>query len=379
MTAMTEVRPLPITGCGVVSTAGLGLGALGGLLRGDAAAPAVTAEDSADDLGPPRDTLPVRDLRLADHVGRKGTRHIDRLTALSLVASRQALAPSGAGPARATDRRPDTGVVLGTSTGSVTSMARMSRDTLTQDPPYLVNPAEFPNMVMNAAAGQVAIWNGLAGPNATVAAGQVSALFAVRQARSTLNAGRAARLLVGGVEELSPYSAWAWHRSRALERDAALGEGCAVVVVEPAAAPVLGVLLACEVRLCAPDAEDVAAGLVACIRRALQRSGVEPEQVERVALGSGGLRRLAGAERRAVAATLGTGAELLDVASALGVTYSASGALQVAALLALLDEDGDAAPGADRFAVATSAGPDGNVGCLVLGRPVTVRRAAPPA
>jgi 3-oxoacyl-[acyl-carrier-protein] synthase II len=57
----------------------------------------------------------------------------------------------------------------------------------------------------------------------------------------------------------------------------------------------------------------------------------------------------------------------VQVGDAVGVTYSASGALQLAALLALWR---DGSP--DRFALATSMGPDGNVGCLL----VRNRRAA---
>jgi 3-oxoacyl-[acyl-carrier-protein] synthase II len=319
---------------------------------------------------PPRVLHTVPDLRLADHLGRKGIRHIDRLTALGLVACKLAL--DGADGQASGDDRSQTGVVLGTSTGSSRSIAEVAHDSLTAELPYQVNPSQIPNTVMNACAGQLAIWNSLRGVNATVAAGALSSLYALRYARTVIGQGRATRLIAGGVEEVSVHTAWAWHRAGVLTDSAAVGEGCALFLIDGEAPlddeRVLAELLACEVRFCpAPSgADQLADGLSATILRALDRSGLDADDVSTVALGSVGLLGPAAMERRGVRQALGRSPRVLPVAEALGVSYSASTALQVASVLALWRRGG-----ADLgdVALVTGVGIDGNLGCLVLRRP----------
>lgn len=369
MTVATPVRPLPITAAGVVSSAGFGFGPLAELLRsGDVHGTEPVGADAAE--YPDRPVRPVADFRLADHFGRKGTRYLDRLTGFGLVACQQAL---GETAGRDDDeRREGTGVVMATNTGSVSSHSSLLYETLVQEHPYMINPAQFPNTVMNCCAGQIAIRNGLRGMNATVAGGQASSLFAFRHARVALTLGRAERLLVGGVEELSAPTAWAWHRSGVLKEQAAIGEGCAVFVVEggddgePGAEPPLAELLACEVSYCAPsdDTKVLADGLALCITRALQRSGVEPADVQNVSLGGTNHLRLDHAEEQGVQAVLGTVPGPVRVGDVLGETYSAGGAMQLAALLALWQAE----PRTERIGLITSVGHDGNVAAQVVRR-----------
>ncbi|WP_280697242.1 beta-ketoacyl synthase N-terminal-like domain-containing protein [Kitasatospora sp. GP82] len=366
MATAVAVKPLAVVGAGVVSAAGYGLAPLGELLRGgavDAVAP------EAGDY-PPRAVRTVADFRVADHLGKKGTRYLDRLTSFGLVACKQVLEETGA--PQTDEERARTGVVMATNTGSVSSHSALLHDTLAQEKPYQLNPAQFPNTVMNCAAGQVAIRNGLKGLNATVAGGQSAGLFAFRHARIAMTLGRADRLLVGGVEELSGPAAWAWHRTGVLAERAALGEGCAVFVVEePGERAPLALLLGCEVAYFGPSAEPsgrrhgLAGGLALVIERALERSGVRPEEVDTVSLGATqhiGLNRL---EERGVRSALGGLPAPVRVGEVLGETYSASGALQLAALLALWAQE----PAGPRTGLVTSIGHDGNVGALVVRRP----------
>ncbi|MFC0435598.1 beta-ketoacyl synthase N-terminal-like domain-containing protein [Kutzneria buriramensis] len=350
------MRPLAITSCGLVSAAGLGLAAL------DHPEPAPRPEA---DL-PPRPMRLVPEFSLADHIGKRGTKHLDRMTAFGLVAAKLALADDGA-----EENGARTGVVLATSTGSVRSLAAIARDTLVQDKPYQVNPAHFPNTVMNSCAGQIAIWHGLRGVNATLAGGQVSSLFAFRYARTAIGQRLADRLLVGGVEEASPAVAWAWHKSGALRADTAVGEGCALVAVEDAeraaerGRPILAHLLACEVGYHhGGDRTSMAGALASRVERALSRSGVRPDEVDVVSLGAHNHVGLDRIEQRAVLAALGRQPRVLRIADRLGETYSASGMMQ---LVALLREW--ARGGADRVALIPSVGRDGNLGCLVVRRP----------
>jgi 3-oxoacyl-[acyl-carrier-protein] synthase II len=360
---LTTVAPLEITGCGVVSPAGLGLDPLGEALRRGRPGCSDPAQVPGDEsvLEPIR---VVPDLHAADHLGRKGTRNLDRTTVLGLVASKLALEND---PSTVAEDPSRVGVVMGSSTGSVRSSAEFARDTFVQDEPYLVNPGQFPNTVMNCCAGQIAIWNSLQGINVTVAGGQLSSLFAMRYARNALNQDAASRLLVGGVEELSPQTAQAWHRSEALPPGTAVGEGCAVFIVEPEGSrPGVARLLACEVAFSgtADRRPRLAEGLTECVERALKRSGVSPEEVSLVALSAADAASAENRiEERALGAVLGEVPERVAVKEIVGECYSASGAIQLAGLLALWRAEPPKEP---VTALVTSVGRDGNVGCLVV-------------
>lgn len=384
------VEPLRITGCGVVSPAGYGLDSLARALHDGEPACADPAEIPGDEEmpGPVR---AVPGLRPADHLGRKGTRYLDRTSSLGLVASKMALASAPRDGSSAASM----GVAMGTSTGSVRSSGEFARDTFVEERPYLVNPGLFPNTVMNSCAGQIAIWNSLRGVNATLSGGQLSSLHAARYARNALEREQADRLIAGGVEELSPHAAWAWRRSGTLSPATPVGEGCAVFVLErgglspraggtgqpgDAAASgggtgvdgVLAELLACDVGFCpSPDRRPLLyEGLSRCVERALRRSGVDPREVTLVSLsapaeGSGEDR----IEQRVLRRVLGRMPAALRVKDVVGECYSASGALQLAAAIAHWRHRPAAGGG---VALVTSAGRDGNVGCLVVrGRPVT--------
>jgi 3-oxoacyl-[acyl-carrier-protein] synthase II len=384
-TTARGVGPLRIAACGVVSPAGYGLDSLGEALRDGRSACADPAEIPGEERLPD----PIRavpGLRAADHLGRKGTRFLDRTNTLGLVASKMAL-ESLAASAPSTEAAPSTegvGVVMGTSTGSVRSSSEFARDTFVEDRPYLVNPGSFPNTVMNSCAGQIAIWNSLYGVNATFSGGQLSSLQAIRYARNALEQRQADRLITGGVEELSPQTAWAWRQSGALPADAPVGEGCAVFVLERGDgeshgdgegefAPLVE-LLACDIAYApAPDRRPrLLDGLTNSVERAVRRSQVDPGDVTMVSLSAAsedsGENRI---EERAVERVLGRVPQTIRVKDVVGECYSASGALQLAALVAHwrrdADADGDAgakaAPG--DVALITSVGRDGNVGCLV--------------
>jgi 3-oxoacyl-[acyl-carrier-protein] synthase II len=370
-----------VTGCGVVSPAGPGLDRLAELLKsGTPGHSDLIAEDAG--AFPPTPARIVPDLRLADYVGRKGTRRLDRMVGFSLVATHLALASAGRERAVDGGRRDRTGVAVGTSTGSVRSVWELARAAL--EPGFSYVPSRFPNSVMNSCAGQIAVWNSCKAVNATLASGHASTTSAMRFARNAIRWGQAQSVLVGGVEELCPQLAWAWHRSGTLEAGAVLGEGCAMFVTEDAATvgdrPVLAELLAAEVAYVAPpgatggaERGSLADGLATCIGRALERSGARPDDVGVVSLGAGSQLGVRYAEEQGVRRALGGMPERIRVSDVVGDCFSAAGAMQAAAVLAHWS-------GADRpgpsLALVTSAGGDGNVGCFVLRRPAGAGTAA---
>lgn len=369
MTTTTAVAPLVITGCGVVSPAGVGLGALAdamaaGSLPAEAAGQVPADPDLAGEDYPPTPLAALPGLRVEEYLGAKGVKSLDRTTRLALLASNRALA---ALQAPLTDEdRVRTGVVLGNTMGSVRSTTEFTRETLVRDKPYLVRANRFPSTIMNYSAGQIAIWNSLRGVNATIADGRVSGLAAFRYARNAIRQGHIDRAIVGATEELCAQTAWAWHLSGTLAPGMMIGEGAAMFMVEPLAAATaagrapLAELLACEVG---SAGAGMRAGLIACIERALGRSGLTGDSIDTVSLGSTGIRGLGAAERDAVRSALGgVPRHQIRTPSVLGQSYSASGALQVAGLLAAWDD----APGP--LALVTSVAEDGYAGCLVLRR-----------
>ncbi|MFD5931669.1 beta-ketoacyl synthase N-terminal-like domain-containing protein [Streptomyces sp. NPDC060333] len=355
------VLPLAITAVGVATPAGLGLEALGRAVGDGIAGHA--EEVPGDETPPPRPVRTVPDLRTAELIGRKGVRHLDRTTQLGLVACGLAL------DAQAEPMGERTGVVLGTSTGSIRSSSEYSMETLSQERPYLVNPSLFPNTVMNCAAGQIAIRHGLRGVNATLAGGHLAGVQALRYARNALRQGHADRLLVGGVEEFSAQGAWGWHRSGALDAEAPVGEGAAVLVVEPQAAalaagrPALARVLACETGF-APR-HGLAEGLASVVGAALRRSGKNPDEVTTVSLGCTGRTGLDRVEERALGLALGGAlpGQVVRVKETVGECFSADGVLQIAAVLGLWQREGRTRGGT---AVVTSLSGDGLVGCAVI-------------
>src|SRR3989338_2336620 len=141
----------------------------------------------------------VRAIEAERHLGRKGLRTLDRTTLLSLVAAKLAL-----DDARINLEQADLdamGVVLGSTMGSVRSISSFDVEAVRDGPRY-VNPALFPNTVINSPASQVSIRFGIRGLNSTISAGFSSSLCAIEYAVDMLRLGRSRCLLAGGVEEL---------------------------------------------------------------------------------------------------------------------------------------------------------------------------------
>jgi 3-oxoacyl-[acyl-carrier-protein] synthase II len=303
---------------------------------------------------------PVPGFEAREVLGRKGTRSMDRLTALAVAAAGQLVTDedgqrrAGIGPASA--------VVLGTGTASAQSMTDFARDTLTQAKPYDVDPARFPNTVLNCAAAQSAIWHQLRGPNTTVSAGRASGLVALNYARRLHGSGRADVVLCGAVEELSPTREW-------LESGAgALGEGCAMVLVEPAGRPVergrteLAEVLALEFGLYHEPAQ-IGPALAGCARRAFAAAGESPDGVWAVAT-SGGPDPVGAGEASALAELFGDRQPVrLRSTELVGDTNAASSAFALVAIVAMA---AGTAQAYRRTALVTAADADGVVGCALL-------------
>ena len=130
-------------------------------------------------------------------LGKKGTRSMDKLTGLAIHCIDKVMSVVGA----QRDAEPDCiGIVVGSAQGSMDSIVRFTYESLAHGRSDFVNPALFPNTVMNCAAGQSAIWHKLKGPNATISCGELSSIAAISYAMTLLDNNYADTLITGAVE-----------------------------------------------------------------------------------------------------------------------------------------------------------------------------------
>ncbi|MEO3743381.1 beta-ketoacyl synthase N-terminal-like domain-containing protein [Plantactinospora sp. B5E13] len=355
---------LVVSGWSAVSPYGLGAEPFAaGLLAGDR-----TVEQLDPQVWPVPDDRAalVPDFDIPTVLGTRGTRSMDRITGLAV--STVGLLFTEYGPKLA-DRPEDVGLVLGTGSGSVQSIMDFTRDSLTGEKPFHVDPARFPNTVMNCAAGQSAIRHQLKGPNTTVAGGALTGLLALNYAGRLHRRGRSEVILCGAVEEYSVQRSWLeWHANDGAAPT--LGEGCAVLLLESGAsaerydrqplATVLGAGFGAFPDRSPDRAREVLAG---CVRRVLADNGATGPQVRLVApaVPPG---PLGDAERAALADVLADDTVVrIECRDLLGDTAAASASFQLTALLAAAGARPDLA---GTLALATSVDQEGTVGCALL-------------
>lgn len=302
-------------------------------------------------------SLPIPDFDIKDYIPGKGTRHLDRTTAISLAtASMLDLSAHTATPEYI-------GIALGTIAGSVPASIELDIDILTGTGSAGVNPKRFPNCTMNCAASQVAIRNNLKGPNSTTSAGIASAFVAMRYAKRAITNGHAKQMIVGGMEELSDQTRWGIRKKKEILDAVPISEASAMFVIESSDSlrengrPPLGAVLSCETGFYDAVSDHPSDRLARVVQRALASAKITAADVATWVPGN---RRTILAEAEQTAAdTVGLEPQrIFDVRAALGETGSALGALQV---LCLLTPDGGSGLG-----LVTAIDPSGVVAAAVV-------------
>jgi 3-oxoacyl-[acyl-carrier-protein] synthase II len=311
-----------------------------------------------DGLGP-RQAGEIRPFDPRQHLGDRNLRPVDRTSRLLLVAAGQALEAAGWTEERRAAH--ELGLVVGTTFCSVRTIAEFDRRGLQLGPSH-ASPMDFANSVINAAAGQAAIWFGLRGVNSTISGGEASGLQALAYAADLIRTGRAEALLAGGVEELCYESFLGFLRAgrlasgdgeRPIPFDArrngfALAEGAGLLLLEDAGsaarrgAPVLAEVLGHGEAFAVSPREDEVSGAVArAVRLALADAATAPEEVDCLFASANGSPAGDRCEALGVAEALGARAGDLPVAAVkgmLGEALGASGGFQAVALLGALDD-----------------------------------------
>ena len=199
---------------------------------------------------------------------------VERLPALALLAAAGALDAAGfdaAGP------REDVGVVLGTAFGCFLTNAEYERRFAAGGMPA-ASPRLFAATVSNAAAGEVAIAFGLAGPGITLTAGAASGTVALAHAAATLDAASPVRALLAGGADAAGEALSTWIAAGGFD-GGPVADAATILVLETLAsargrgASIRGTILGWAVGF-EPEPKQPGAGRRAAIARALARSGL---------------------------------------------------------------------------------------------------------
>ncbi len=354
----------------------------------------------------------VRDFDPVKYLGKVNLRPVDRAARLVIVAAHQAFLASGWTPELRQEH--NVGLVLGTMFGSIHTISSFDRRALEAGPKY-AKPFDFANSVINAAAGQTAIWHSLRGINSTVAGGTAAGGQALAYATEAIRTGRSDAVLAGGADELCFESLFGFHQAGLLaasgEDDACsvpfdtrrngfvLGEGAGLLMLEEARSALdRGATILGEIRGhgncydCSRGQDERAAEAVRrAIGLALSDAGLESEAITAVSAAANGSVLGDRHEAAGIAAAFAEVEEpsVTAVKSMLGETLGASGAFATIALLESMRagvlpgvrgleerEDGLGLTGLSatnrelegRLGLVNAIGLDGNVAALVIER-----------
>jgi 3-oxoacyl-[acyl-carrier-protein] synthase II len=234
-------------------------------------------------------------------VGPKDARRLERNVLLAVAAAREAWADAGVDgvdPARA-------GILVGSAIGGVTGVLAQN-EVLNERGHTRVSPWFLPNVLVDSASGQIAIDLGLRGPNYAPVSACATGSHSIGEAAETIRRGDADVVLAGGTEScmhpvvLAGFTAMRGlvaeeddptRASRPFDATRAgfvMGEGaCVLVLEELERASARGARIYAEVlaygtsndahHMAQPDPESV--GVAEMMRAALDRAGLEPDQV----------------------------------------------------------------------------------------------------
>ncbi len=299
------------------------------------------------------------DFAPTEFMSKKEARRADRFSQLTIGAAEEALAQAGFddGPPIDADR---VGCVIATGIGGIRTI-EAGYDALREKGPEGVSPLTVPMLMPNAAAGNLALRHGLAGPSHSVASACAAGADAIGTAARLIQTGEADAVVTGGGESALNSLAEAAFASMGAtspsgisrpfdaRRDGfVMGEGAGVLVLEAAETaaereqPVLGEVIGYGAS---SDAHHITApephgkGAVRAIKRALQDAGVTPEEVSYVNAHGTSTPLNDRAETEALKQALGEHAAQIPVSSTksvIGHTLGAAGALEaIVTLLAL--------------------------------------------
>ena len=298
-------------------------------------------------------------------LGKKGLIDLDRSTTLLLSATKFALEDSQIDLLNINS--PVTGISIGTTFGSLNSLSQFDRQSLEEGPNF-VNASRFPNTVVNSPASRVAIRYGVKGPNATISTGFCASIDALDYGIHCINADRADRIIVGAVEEMCFQTFFGFYRLGYLSglnndneplscpfdkrRDGIIfSEGSAVFILEDLKkakerkaniyAEVLGIGSNFDpFRL--DKFNPKGTGIIEAMKLALANASLKPDDISCIFANANSTQDADSVETKAIKETFGAKASKIPITaikSMIGESFSASGALSLAAALGSIVKD----------------------------------------
>jgi len=237
-------------------------------------------------------------------IGFKEAKRMDKFAQYAVAAAKQAIESSGLDLNK--EDRERIGVLVGSGIGSLFTIEEEHKNLLNKGPSKM-SPFLIPMLIVNEAAGQVAIIFGLKGPNSCVATACASGSHAIGEAFRILERGDADVMVTGGTEScvvatgvggfcalkgLSTRNNDPQKASRPFdkERDGfVIAEGCGLVVLETLQhaknrkatifAEIVGYGMSCDAyHITAPDPEGD--GAMRAMKIALKDANMVPEDLD---------------------------------------------------------------------------------------------------
>lgn len=359
-----EQRRVVITGLGAITPLGLDVPTTwAAVLQGRSGVDRITAFDPS-----PYKTQIAAEVKEFDptrYLDGREARRLDRFTHFAVAASYEAVADARLDIAAEDPRQ--VGVMIGSALGGVITLLR-EYDVLRERGPRRVSPFFIPAMLIDTAAGQVAIQLGVRGPNMAIVSACATGNGAIGEAAELIRRGDAEVILAGGSEAaihpiaiaglnvmgaLSTRNEEPQKASRPFDaqRDGfVIGEGAAIVVLESLEharrrgarvyAEVVSYAATADAFHLAQPAED-SAGAVEAIQHALCRAGIPPTAVQYInAHGTGTVLNDRG-ETAAIKRVFGEHAYRLAVSSTKSMTghlLGAAGALEAVLCVKAIEE-----------------------------------------
>ncbi|HEV8534751.1 MAG TPA: beta-ketoacyl-ACP synthase II [Candidatus Limnocylindria bacterium] len=296
----------------------------------------------------------VRDFEPLDYMDRKEIRRSDRFVHFAVASAGQAL--KAAGLEITADLAPRVGVAFGSGIGGIETL--VEQVFAHEKDPRKVSPFLIPMMIIDMAAGEIAMKYAAKGPNMGHVSACASSANAIGEAAEMIRRGQADVMLAGGAEAgLIKVAIGAFNQARALstrndaperasrpfdkERDGFVfseGAGCLVLedleFARARGATILGEFLgygqsadAYHVTAPPPGGE----GAVRAMRMAIKDAGVRPEAIGYVNAHGTSTQANDGAETAALKTVFGEHARKLAVSSTKSMTghmLGAAGALE---------------------------------------------------
>jgi 3-oxoacyl-[acyl-carrier-protein] synthase II len=299
----------------------------------------------------------VRNFDPSAYMDRKEVRRNDPYEQFSIATSRQALDQSGL---KITDENADDiGVYIGSGIGGLVTLHEQFK-VLHEKGPDRISPFFINMMIVDGAPGVVSILIGAKGPNWAAVSACATSGNTIGEAWETIRRGDAKAMIAGGAEKaITPIAMAAFDNMHALSRrnddpqgasrpfDATrdgfvMGEGAAMLLLEDLefararGAKILGELVgyastgdAYHVTEPAPGGS----GLVRAMRRALQKAGLRPDQVDYINAHGTSTPYNDSTETQAIKTCFGEHASRLAISSTksmTGHTLGAAGAVEAA-------------------------------------------------